>query len=198
MDLSDSDFLLKEFGMRIDFAAFRGDTKSAVDYARKKIKEITASMEESDKDYSRMNEDTLSSIIEVALNQSFFFHATREQNSKGHVDITITAPNCLQKNQFCYKGEAKIWSGPKYALRGFDQLMGYLTRHPNGFCMFYFQTKKCDPLFADWPPHLHKTRGGKTSTLEPRFATTNHVHTDSGSQVEVDHYAAHFPVREKP
>lgn len=193
MSIADAEFL-KNYGIKIDFSKLRQiSPDQLVTDVKTKIISNLSHMEESSKEYQNLGENGFSSILVTALNNCFPFCATREQNGRGHVDITITSPSCAEEFMFKYKGEAKIWNGDVYALGGFKQLMGYITgRQKNAFCMFYFKTVTCDDIFNNWPDNLIIKKGGSLRILEKRFATTFHKHS-SGDFVEIDHYAAHFP-----
>lgn len=117
----------------------------------------------------------------------------REGNSRGHVDLTITAPTYIAPNKFQYLGEAKVWSTKKYCIDGFEQLMGYVTgRHQSAFTIIYFRIKECDDQFKEYVEELLKQKGGSKITLEPRYGLTSHTHA-STAKLEIDHYASHLP-----
>ena len=76
---------------------------------RLKITNVISELEKNSNNYITLNEVPISSIIATAINQTFIFTATTEENSRGHVDITIKAPT--YSGNFEYLGEAKYGEG---------------------------------------------------------------------------------------
>lgn len=185
---------LKSLGIELDTTLLYGATPAQIiAYTRQKILSVINDVEKSAKEYKDLGEDAISSIIATALNQTMGLVAQREANSRGHVDLTITAPTYAPEHTFQYLGEAKVWSTKQYCIDGFEQLMGYITgRHKNAFTIIYFRTQECDDQFKGYVEELLQKKGGSKISLQPRYALTGHTHS-STAQVEIDHFATHLP-----
>jgi hypothetical protein len=172
---------------------YNTDVKKLRLHLIEKINSIIRDMEANSNDLKDFGETALTNEITRALTQSALFTATAESHSNGHVDITIVAPMVNAAN-FKVKGEAKIWKTPSYALKGFDQLNGYLTGRPDvALFLYYFRGKNsCDDRFKKYIEELISIKGGKNLKTLGRFATTEHIHT-SGATIELDHYAGWLP-----
>jgi hypothetical protein len=184
----------------LDIAAYHlllknSTIQSLLDLVEAKILEAIDSLETDANNISSLQEDGFSTVFCRTLTNGTTLLATQQQNSRGHVDITITSPMCKDPHEFKYLGEAKIWRGSAYAIAGFDQLDGYMTgRHRKSMLLFYFQTQTCDEIFKEYVFELIQKRGGKCIFSKPRQAATEHVHSSSAIIV-VDHFAAHIPAR---
>jgi hypothetical protein len=153
---------------------------------------IFSELESTSNLFSSDSEEKLSAEIAGRVNAHWLFKATNEQNSRGHVDITIRSVSA-DPHKFTYLGEAKIWDGSKYGVDGFHQLQGYFTgRQKNAFMVFYFQSKSCDELFKKYVEKIVTDVGGKCLTVEQRKAVTEHVHP-STAIVCIYHHAVHLP-----
>ncbi len=188
---------LNKLGVDINQLALLHGTPDVVhEYLVEKIRSICSELEENSNLYSAMNEDDISSTITQMLNQNSFITATREQNSRGHVDITITFPSILSSHNYKCKGEAKIWGGYERAVEGFEQIDGYSTgRQKNSFLIYYFQIMTCDTIFNEYIFKL-KDEGKVHEILDSqsRYSKTSHSHPSSAILI-LDHYAAHFPTK---
>lgn len=185
---------LKNLGIQIDTSLLYGSSvDDLIEYTRKKILSVIDQTERNAKEYRLLGEDGLSSHIATALNCTMVLVAQREVNSRGHVDLTITAPVYISEDKYRYLGEAKIWSTKQYCIDGFEQLMGYLTgRQKNAFTIIYFRIQECDEQFKAYLEELLQQKGGKTIKLESRYGLTRHNHI-STAVVDIDHFAVHAP-----
>jgi len=185
----------KSIGVDIDpKLLYCATTDQLVALTKEKIEKVIDEIERDSKVYSKLGEDGISSIIASSLNGSGIFVVKRETNSRGHVDLTITAPMYAPEHVFRYLGEAKVWSHQQYCIDGFAQLMGYLTgRQKNAFTIIYFRIQSCDEQFKNYVKGLLNQKGGSEVMLKPRFGQTLHTH-QSGALVDIDHFAVHLPL----
>lgn len=93
-----------------------------------------------------LGEDALSSILAAALSTPEL-SVTREEHSNGHVDLTVILNNSFPKR--IKLGEAKIWDGNKYHVKGLGQLITRYTtgRECRGFVISYVKIKDVKNLF---------------------------------------------------
>jgi hypothetical protein len=100
-----------------------------------------SNLEANKKDFQNLDENGLSSIITTALSAIPGVTATRETNSNGHVDITMTVDHCMPMRKKL--GEAKIYNGPEYHIKGLEQLLGRYTtgREGRGMLIVYFRKR---------------------------------------------------------
>lgn len=185
---------LKSLGIEIDTSVLYGSSsEDLVKYTRQKIQSVLDQIERSSKEYATLGEDAISSIIALGLHNTMGLIVQREANSRGHVDLTITAPLYAAEHTFRYLGEAKVWSTKQYCIDGFTQLMGYMTgRQSTAFTIIYFRIQECDDQFNEYIEELLRQKGGSKIAILARYALTSHIHP-STARVEVDHYATHLP-----
>jgi hypothetical protein len=185
---------LNRIGIQIDTSILYGSSlEELVEYTRNKLRSVISEIERNAKEFRLLGEDGLSSLIATALNNTMVLVAQREENSRGHVDLTITAPVYSSEDKYRYLGEAKVWSTKQYCIDGFEQLMGYITgRQKNAFTIIYFRILECDERFKSYLEELLQQKGGKKIKLENRYGLTRHTHI-STAEVEIDHFAAHAP-----
>lgn len=158
-----------------------------------KLKSVSFDVEKQAKNFKGLNEDGLSAIFATALNQTSMFQAVNEAFSKGKVDITITCLTFKEKHEFTCLGEAKIWDGYEYVVKGVQQIDRYLTgRHKKGFMLYYFQQKNCDILFNEYLDRMSKERIAEVVSQDTRHAVTQHRHSSSGSTIFLDHFAVNL------
>ena len=93
-------------------------------------------MEQDSDKFASFDEDTLSSILALALTVPGL-SVSRESHSNGHVDLTIEVNNCSPVRKRL--GEAKIYDGPEYHISGLEQLLHRYTtgREGRGFVVTY-------------------------------------------------------------
>jgi hypothetical protein len=96
--------------------------------------------------YSKLDENGLSAVLAATLSTGEI-SVTQEQNSNGHVDLTIKLNNASP--QRVKLGEAKIWDGPIYHTKGLGQLLNRYTtgRECRGFVISYVRKKDIKDLF---------------------------------------------------
>ncbi|HAV3521995.1 TPA: hypothetical protein ACJKZW_004001, partial [Acinetobacter baumannii] len=144
--------------------------------------------------YKDFSEDQLTGIIVDRLKEYFIAH--HDANVNGHVDFSV------EKNNFLWLGEAKIYKGPAYMLEGFYQLnTRYATGERNasyGGVLLYKKIKKKVTLIMDeWKDVLKKQ-----SEIDPENLTnldfsicnknnlclfSTHEHSSVGTVFKVRH-----------
>jgi hypothetical protein len=99
--------------------------------------EVVNKLERNGKHYSKLNEDTLSSIFVDSINGTEALVVTREEFTNGHVDITFSAKLCSPARRIL--GEAKIYKSFSWHTGGVFQLIGrYSTgREGRGLLLVY-------------------------------------------------------------
>ena len=155
-------------------------------YLEKSISDI----EKSKTLFQNLSEDGLSSILVMGLSVPGLT-VTREAHSNGHVDLTIVADHCSPIR--VKLGEAKIYGGFAYHVKGLTQLIGrYSTgREGSGFLIEYFKKGNIKELVQglrdqmDKKLPLNQTDKSANHTLKWAFST-NHKHS-SGETLKVQH-----------
>ncbi len=115
-----------------------------------------AKLESDKKGFKDLGEDSLSSVLACALSTPEL-SVTREENSNGHVDLTIKLIFSLIPRTKL--GEAKIWRGNEYHIKGLDQLINRYTtgRECRGFVITYVKKPNIRKLFHDLKEHIDQT-----------------------------------------
>jgi hypothetical protein len=124
-------------------------------------------------------------------------NTTREENSRGHVDITIKVISTTRRRL----GEAKIYGGYAYHERGIKQLVDrYSTgRERSGYMFCYVKDpdikRKMDVLLAECDNNrpCKQANAGGAHSCKWAFETI-HGHT-SGEQLHVVHFGVNLHVR---
>ena len=116
-----------------------------------------AKIETNKLNYASLNENGLSAVLAAALSTGEI-SVTQEQNSNGHVDLTVKLVN--SSPQRIKLGEAKIWRGKEYHVKGLDQLLNKYTtgRECRGFVVSYVKIKDITGLFEDLRKHIDESR----------------------------------------
>jgi hypothetical protein len=104
-------------------------------------------LEKNKKNFATLDEEGLSAVLVGSLNMPGLT-ATQETNSNGHVDLTIEADHCTPIRTKL--GEAKIYSGPSYHIKGIGQLLGRYTtgRETPGLLISYVRQKNIKGITA--------------------------------------------------
>ncbi|MCC5848722.1 MAG: hypothetical protein JJU29_11570 [Verrucomicrobia bacterium] len=97
-------------------------------------------LEQNKKNYEKLGEEGLTSALAGELRMPGL-SVHQEENSNGHVDITIEST--CSSPVFRKLGEAKIYDGPKYHIKGLVQLLDrYSTgRETRGLVLAYVRKK---------------------------------------------------------
>lgn len=139
--------------------------------------------------FGTLNENGLSAVLGMALS-SPGLAVSQENHSNGHVDLTMDVPGRPQRRVL---GEAKVYDGPQYHLKGLEQLLGRYTtgRDPMGLLIAYVRQRgiadivgKLREFVDEQRPH---SQVGTTADagLQWSFASTHVV--ASGEQHTVVH-----------
>lgn len=117
------------------------------------LTQAISKLEAAKKEFKDLGEDALSSVLAYSLSTPEI-SVTREQNSNGHVDLTVKLNNSSSPR--VKLGEAKIWDGPKYHTKGLGQLLSRYTtgRECRGFVISYVKQKDIKSLFEDLRKHI--------------------------------------------
>lgn len=154
------------------------------------LERVVSQLETNKRDFEKLDENGLSAVLTMALSVPGI-SATRETNSNGHVDITIVADHCTPIRKKL--GEAKIYDGPEYHLKGVKQLLGRYTtgREGRGLLIVYFRKKNIAGLVLNL-----RQKMDTDLPFSQQGPTTDHVikwsflskHTHScGDDLEVGH-----------
>jgi hypothetical protein len=152
-------------------------------------------LETNKKGFQNLDEEHLTAVLAASISMPGLV-ATQETHSNGHVDITITAEHTTPMRKKL--GEAKIYDGPEYHIKGLEQLLGrYLTgRETNGLIIEYVQKKDISGLIKkvrerfdkDYP--CDQSCDTEDHTLNWAFSS-KHKHS-CGDDLRVDHVACNL------
>lgn len=154
------------------------------------LEQAIIDLETNKKLFDSLLEDGLSSIICIALNKTGL-HCTREQNSNGHVDLTITSKHSTP--EFKKLGEAKIYRGPEYHIDGVGQLLQRYTtgRETCGVVLSYVKKENVKQLVEKLRQVMdkklpYKQTGPCTDSPLKWSFLSNHEHS-SGENLDLRH-----------
>ncbi|GER21333.1 hypothetical protein VCH24_63820 [Variovorax boronicumulans] len=155
-------------------------------------------LESSSKDFAPLDENGLTSVLALALAvPGLDIH--REANSNGHVDLTIEFTYCYPLRKKL--GEAKIYDGPEWHLKGLNQLLSRYTTGREGRGLLIAYVKKAniegliqkvrDKMDEDLPEQQQEATADHPSKW--RFLS-RHLHS-CGAILEVGHVGCnlHLP-----
>lgn len=125
---------------------------------------------------------------------------TQEAHSNGHVDLTLIADHCTPMRKKL--GEAKIYKGPAYHVKGLHQLLGrYSTgREGSGFLVVYYRTADVKTLVKklrdEMDASLPCRQSGPAADHQLKWSfLTQHAH-GSGEKVRVEHVGCNLYIVE--
>jgi hypothetical protein len=147
-------------------------------------------LEKNKKNFQTLQEEGLSGVLAGYLTIPGLT-VTQETNTNGHVDLTIEADHCTPAR--IKLGEAKIYSGPAYHIKGMGQLLDRYTtgRETAGLMISYVRKanikKITETLKATMDKQLPLQQAGpcEPHTLKWSLAS-KHKHS-SGEEVSVFH-----------
>jgi hypothetical protein len=103
----------------------------------------------------QIREDTITAAALGFFNR-FGVRASSQTNSRGHVDIYIQHSS---RSWLVICGEAKIWKGSDYHIKGLSQVLGYSTgRMPFCFVLAYVKTGQIEGDFLRLKTALNEIR----------------------------------------
>src|SRR5438128_1152903 len=145
-------------------------------------------LEQNKMHFRQLDEEGLSAALAGSLSVPGLT-VTQETNSNGHVDLTIEADHCVPAR--VKLGEAKIYSGPAYHLKGLVQLLGRYTtgREGRGLLVVYVKKSHISDLIAKlrakMDSELPEEQIGPTSDYSLRWSfISTHKHS-CGDDLEV-------------
>lgn len=112
-------------------------------------------LEKNKKKFATLDEEGLTAVFAGKLSVPGLT-VEQETNSNGHVDLMIEADHCIPTRTKL--GEAKIYSGPSYHMKGIGQLLGQYTtgRETRGLLLNYVRKKNIKGLTAKLKAALDK------------------------------------------
>jgi hypothetical protein len=147
-------------------------------------------LERNKKNFKNLGEEGLSAALALALTMPGLT-ITQETNSNGHVDLTIEADHCMPAR--VKLGEAKIYDGPDYHIKGLGQLISrYMTgREGRGLLIEYVKKPdikaKMEKIRVQMDNSLPLNQSGPSKDHAIKWAfLTEHKHS-SGEDVQVGH-----------
>lgn len=154
------------------------------------LERAVSQLEANKKNFQTLDENGLSAVLTMALSVPGL-SATRETNSNGHVDITIVADHCMPMRKKL--GEAKIYDGPEYHVKGLQQLLARYTtgREGRGMLIVYFRKQNIAGLVKKlrekMDTDLPSSQQGPTSDHLIKWSfLSKHMHS-CGENLEVGH-----------
>lgn len=166
------------------------------DALEKHISESIRWLEDNANALHKNSEDSLSTTLVGHMSIKQLLYATREENSRGHVDITIKVISTSRKRL----GEAKIYGGYAYHEKGIKQLVDrYSTgRERSGYMFCYVKDPdikdKMNTLLAECDHHrpCEQAHLGGLHFSKWSFETL-HGHA-SGEQLRVVHFGINLHI----
>lgn len=151
-------------------------------------------IESNSKLFNELVEDGLTSVVMTHLNAIPFISIVREGYSNGHVDLTVTSV----VHQLKKLGEAKIYNGYQYHVKGIDQLLNRYTtgREAPGFMLIYFKQPNIEGLMEKLRKEIQANKPVQLVNA-PEIGivlwsfSTKHRHK-SGKDQQVMHYGCNL------
>jgi hypothetical protein len=154
------------------------------------LERAVAGLEVNKQNFATLDEVGLSGVLALALSVPGL-SVRQETHSNGHVDLTIEADHCRPARKKL--GEAKIYNGPEYHVKGLEQLLGRYTtgREGRGLLIVYFRKKDIAGLVKRLrkkmdSDHPCKQKGNTIDHLLKWSFLTTHTHS-CGDEVVVGH-----------
>jgi hypothetical protein len=154
------------------------------------LEKAVTHLETNKKNFKALGEEGLTGVLAAALSVPGL-SVSQETHSNGHVDLTIEADHCTPVRKKL--GEAKIYNGPSYHVKGLEQLLGRYTtgREGRGLLIVYFRRagisnlvqKLRDTMDEGLP--LNQQGPTENHTLKWSFVST-HAHS-CGEDLQVGH-----------
>jgi hypothetical protein len=154
------------------------------------LERAVAQLEKNKTNFRALDEVGLSAALAAGLSMPGL-SVSQEAHSNGHVDLTIEADHCTPARRKL--GEAKIYDGPAYHVKGLEQLLGRYTTGREGRCLLIEYFRKRDiaglvkGLRAAMDSDLPLDQRGKTTDHSLRWSFLSlHGHS-CGDDVPVGH-----------
>jgi hypothetical protein len=156
-------------------------------------------LETNKRNFSGLPEETLSAILAGVL-MIPGVHVSPETNSNGHVDLMIEIGHCTPRR--VKLGEAKIYRGPEYHIKGIGQLLGRYTtgRETQGFIISYVFQRNIKSIVTKLKTELDKQLPeNQTCPAQDHVLRwsllTRHKHS-SGEELGLSHIGCNLFVEE--
>lgn len=161
------------------------------------LEDVVQHLERNKKNFEKLDEEGLSAAFAGKLSIPGLT-VTQETNSNGHVDLTIEADHCSPAR--IKLGEAKIYSGPNYHIKGIGQLLGRYTtgRETPGLLINYVRKKDIKGITAKLKTAMDKklpeNQTGPCDDHALKWSlVTKHEHS-SGEIVSIGHIGCNLHV----
>ncbi|ODA36496.1 hypothetical protein [Planctopirus hydrillae] len=147
-------------------------------------------LEKNARNLSGLGEEGLTAVLVGVLSMPGL-SVTQETNSNGHVDVTVEADHCNPPR--IVLGEAKIYSGPAYHIKGMTQLIGRYTtgREGRGLLIVYVQNENISGLTKSLRTRLDTIlplqQSGPTCDCSLKWSFTSRHKHSCGDEVEAVH-----------
>ncbi len=154
------------------------------------LEKALSGIEAQKKNFATLDEVGLSGALALALSTPGLT-VTTETYSNGHVDLTIVADHCFPARKKL--GEAKIYDGPEYHVKGLEQLLGRYTtgRECRGLLIVYFRKQNIaglvEKLREKMDADLPCQQQGKTANHILKWSFLSKHCLTSGDDHEVGH-----------
>jgi len=156
-----------------------------------------ARLEGNKTNFRTLDETGLSAVLVAALSIPGLT-VTQETHSNGHVDITIEADHCVPARKKL--GEAKIYDGPAYHIKGLEQLLGRYTtgREGRGLMIVYVRQKDIaglvkklrEKMDTDFP----MKQKGNTRDHDLKWSFLSFHSHDCGEDLQVGHIGCNLHI----
>lgn len=165
------------------------------------LEKAVVGLETNRKNFETLDEVGLSGVLALALSVPGL-SVTQETHSNGHVDLTITADHCVPTRKKL--GEAKIWNGSEYHIKGLKQLLDRYTtgREGRGLLIAYFKKRNIKGLLQKLRETMDRDRpcsqcaDTKDHLLKWSFISS-HVHS-CGEILQVGHVGCNLCTEASP
>jgi len=163
------------------------------------LERAVAGLEKNKVNFNGLDEVGLSAVLALALTIPGLT-VLQEAHSNGHVDLTIEADHSVPMRKKL--GEAKIYDGPVYHVKGLQQLLGRYTtgREGRGLLLIYVKKRGIAELIKKLRENFDANRPSKQqgvtqdNLLKWSFISV-HRHS-SGEDQEIDHVGCNLYVEE--
>lgn len=147
--------------------------------------------------FKNLDEEGLSAVLASSLSVPGL-SVTQETNSNGHVDITIEADHCVPPR--IKLGEAKIYDGPEYHIKGLGQLIGRYSTGSEGRGLLIAYVRKKDisgivqKLRTKMDDDLPLEQQGKTKDHKLKWSFISTHNHSSGEKLDVCHIGCNLHI----
>lgn len=161
------------------------------------LEKALCGLEKNSKNFAALNEEGLTGALVLALTVPGL-QVIQEANSNGHVDITIEASHFYPT--VTKLGEAKIYDGPEYHIKGLSQLLGRYTtgRESRGLMVTYVRKPNIEALMKKlrnrMDEHLPEQQQGATEDHPSHWSFLSKHNHSCGRVLGVRHAGCNMHV----